>query len=184
MGVRIATGQIYSCPNCKQILKKRNYISMLLFPIKFDYKIKKCSNCNNKYTEDNLEFFSISSDSFIPLLLFNLICWGILNAILTSWIISMFNLDEAFFFVSFAIFVPIHICLFIYIWKKEISISVKRIDNSEYLIDLVNANILSLDNIKDFYNKGLVSEKNYKSVVLMHNITDILKKEEIIHSDL
>lgn len=165
MGVKINIGRTYSCKNCGEILKTEYNILKLLFPINFDYIIKKCPNCGHKYITNNMEFFNATNKKFYSLFFISLIYWIIILFISISLITLYTNFPFEILLLIIIIFVPIYFLLLKGKWKKEIKKSIIRINNTEYLIDLVHSKILDLNSIKSLYDNKFLKEQIYTEVL-------------------
>lgn len=169
MGIRMIIGHTYKCNNCGTLLKKEKDISTLLFPINFDYKIKKCPACEKKYIDENcMEYFYATKKSFNILFCISSFIWITLIEFIGTLIIStVFDNSDMlkYFALGFPIvFIPIYYFLFNKKWKNEINNSNKRVNNSEYLIDLILANILNIELVETLYIDKLISKNNYDKV--------------------
>lgn len=166
MGVRVVTGQSYNCPICGTKLDESNNIIWLLSQINFGRLIETCPNCNKKCIMSNRqEFFTVTNDTKRRGLLISLISWEILIGIFSSGML----IEEKYkilYFSILIIFAIIHILIFNKRWKNAIEESIERLNNEEYILDLINNRILTEGTIKIFYSQGIVSEDIFNNVIL------------------
>ena len=182
MGVRVTTGYIYKCNKCGHKLYQTNFILSLLFPIRFGYIIKKCPNCGNKYRDDRyLEFFNATKNIFHKLFFFSLFFWillveGIVGLIL-SYIIQNANIyiydTSIYYIIAPILFTPAYYFILNRKWHKDIQNSIKRINNSEYLIDLVSTNFLTMELVDYLYTNNIINKENYDKVKVYFNTNNI-----------
>lgn len=153
------------CKNCGGFLKEENYLLKRLNPINFDYLIKKCPACNEKYHNKCDEFFTISRKDFYCKLFSSIITWT-LWVLFASLIIGIFQIESDLFYSLFFMIYIIATILYSFSfknrWDKAIIKSKKRLNELEYLLDLYIFNILTLDNIKEYYSNRIISKSVFE----------------------
>lgn len=144
------------------------YLTPSLCPI--DTLIKECPKCHNKYIAHRYEFFTLTKGMFLKLFF---IYW-LPRILLTFLIVVLTGLYEIL--IVEIVLIIISSSLYIKRWNLAIKTSQERINDINYLKDLVDFEIISLDKIKDFYNENIISEEIYKSFIKQENADK--KKED------
>ena len=164
--MKYVSDKIYRC-SCGSVIDEEDVLSGWINPIKFDYLVKQCVECKSKYiTPNKYEFFNVNKLIFIPTLLLNTFRWGILFAILTSWI------QPQIWQYIMLLYLVLHIIIFSLCWNKELNKSKKRINNKEYLTDLLQYNLIDMHKIKKLYREGYISKEIYNSLLIKETIID------------
>lgn len=174
--MRINTGYYYKCGKCGARLDDDvNFLLYQLNPIRFGCLIKECPKCGVKYKSHNLEFFIVTNKICNKLLISSLITWVLLMDFIIVGINVIFfeKVNEDLFFIILLL-VDIVFSIFYFVnfkkrWKKAIRESVKRFNNTKYIIDLLLAKILDLEGIEECYKNGLIMENIYNDVLFEIN---------------
>lgn len=190
MGAKL--GYYYKCKKCGTRLDDTNFLLYRLNPIKFDYLIKECPICNSKYIAHYQEFFTVTKKDFYKLLVVSLCTWVIFLNIILLLIISEFCSNEGqtqlltnIIIILNILFGVFYCILFKKRWGKAIKESIKRLNNEEYIFNLLLYNILDLESITYCYNNKIISKKTYDDV--LYNINqfseNIKENNEEIEAD-
>lgn len=171
--MRIKTGYYYKCSKCGIRLDDNvNFLLYQLNPIKFDYLIKECPKCGNKYKVDyNLEFFYATNKLCNKLLISSLLTWILwIDLIIVGIIVFVFeNFNNELFFIPLLLFDIIFGIFYFFNfkrrWRKAIIQSIKRFNDADYIFDLLLFGLLDIETINECYNKGIVSSEIYSAVM-------------------
>lgn len=152
-------GYTYSCKNCKGVLGTNYSFFQNLNPINFGYLIDTCPMCGEKYVvQENDEFFTIKENSFFVKLFHSMIIWTIIISIF----ILIANIGYYFIYISFFL---LYTLIFTLRWNIALKESKERLNNEKYIIDLLDSGILNAEDIKNFYNTGIISDDTYNKLI-------------------
>ncbi len=154
-------GYSYNCKKCNKELDSEIFFMRRLNPINFDYLIKTCSNCKTKYVVlGKDEFFTIEEYNFVTRWFSSMLIWGIL----LFFFISLIEETQivVWLLITYTILYSI---IFRLRWDKAIKKSEERLNNKEYIMDLLFTKILKLEDINMFYKNGIIEESIYDKVI-------------------
>lgn len=167
------SGYNLKCKNCGSNLDEVNFFINRLNPINFDYLIKYCPICNQKYFSHCNEFFTVTKKDLYLSLFSSMITWIFLILVLYITFLSCFNkqfLITTIFLVILLIFIPIYYISFKYRWNNAITKSKKRLNEEEYLYNLYISNIFDMDTIISLKNMEIVSQNTFDD--FLYNISN------------
>ena len=168
----ITVGYTHKCNKCGANLDDDiNFFLYRLNPIDFDYIIKYCPNCSNKYLSNHKEFFTVTKKDFYISLISSMLTWLFILLIIAIIILDSFDYYDISLLVCLLItvlFVPLYYVLFKHRWNNAIKESKKRLDDEEYLYNLYLFNIFSLDDIIKFKDIQLISSTTFND--FMYNV--------------
>lgn len=155
------TGYTSKCRNCNITLEDENFMIRGFNPINFGKLIVNCPKCNSKYLmQSKDEFFTIKEWEFYTRLIFSMIRWLFLLLLVIVWFEN--STLYSIFIISFIAIYPI---IFILRWNKAIKESKERLNDKQYIIDLLNIKLINIDMLNNFYNECILTEETYNYII-------------------
>lgn len=158
MGIRIKMVQ-KKCPKCGYIFNERGlYYLPIFLHDKFGKLISECPKCKTKCINSKNEIFLMSKKDTKNIFL-NIF----LKQLILSILLMCFIFPEAFYNVfSLYIYSILFLVSFIlisllryFLYKKN---SYSRLNDTEYVVDLVLNNILSMNKLSELYKNNYISK--------------------------
>lgn len=185
MGVQI--GYSYYCKKCNRLLKDISFFEKRLNPMNFGDIVQYCPNCNERNIVPHDEFFTVTKKDFNQKLYTSICTWLFLILVLLLGILSF--IENKLFLLTIPIFIIIFIPLY-YIsfknrWNKNIEISKKRLNNEEYLYNLLLFDILNFKQIIKFKNENIISQNTIDNLIYninnysSYDINELKEKEKL-----
>ncbi len=160
-------GETHSCSKCGTVLESYTYWgNALLLRLPIGEEVIECPRCHQKYRGNKIEFFHIDKKLFYEELILYSIAWIIPFLLISGLICDWIGLDDniSFCIVLFFVFV-IFMIVFKIKWENAIAQSKLRINNKEYLADLLNLNLITEEQITEYYKQDIITKEVYDEVI-------------------
>lgn len=154
MGIRIKMVQ-KKCPKCGYIFNERGlyYIPIFLHD-KFGKLIRECPKCKTKCINNKNEIFLMSKNDVNHIFL-NIFLKQLILSFLLICLIFYNLFSKKIYIIFFFLILFLLISLLRYIMYKKMSYT--RLKNTEYVVDLVLNNLLSINKLTELYQDNYIS---------------------------
>ena len=163
MKKRIAYGIQYRCPNCHRKTFGRLFVSMFLGFLRFDRRADECVHCNRLYIDSTAnEFYTLTKVGIVLDFIKCILSYAILFLpIILFGIDSNHTKDILIFLMCFYVFL---LLLYILYLKKKIKESKTRLNDVNYLCDLLFLKDISIRELDEYHSEGIIDDEIYKTV--------------------